>query len=86
MNEKFIFQIAKHNLENANSKISELIENYNAILNDKLKDENQSMDVYRTLLIFSMKKVNFSVRTSDDRVIDLNGGYSNSQEQGNLEK
>lgn len=56
MDEKFIFQIAKHNLENANSKISELIENYNAIVNDMLKDENQSMDVYRTLLIYSMKK------------------------------
>ena len=56
MDEKFIFQIAKHNLENANSKISELIKNYNAIVNDMLKDENQSMDVYRTLLIYSMKK------------------------------
>ena len=56
MDEKFIFQIAKHNLENANSKISVLIENYNAIVNDMLKDENQSMDVYRTLLIYSMKK------------------------------
>lgn len=32
-----------------------------------------------------MKKINFSVRTSDDRVIDLNGVYSNSQEQDNPE-
>ena len=33
-----------------------------------------------------MKKINFGVRTSDDRVIDLNGVYSNSQEQDNPEK
>lgn len=56
MDEKNFFKIAKHNLENANSEISGLIENYNAIVNDMLKDENQSMDVYRTLLIYSMKK------------------------------
>ena len=33
-----------------------------------------------------MKKINFGVRTSDDRVIDLNRVYSNSREQDNPEK
>lgn len=56
MDEKYLFNNAKYNLENAKNKVSELIKQYNKIVNDKLKDETTSIDVYRTVLVYAMKK------------------------------
>ena len=56
MDEQYLFNNAKYNLENAKNKVLELVEQYNKIVDDKLKNKNTSMDVYRTLLIYMMKK------------------------------
>ena len=58
MDENFLFNNAKNSLKNAKSAIKTVLEDYNQKVNEKLHSDNkdEEMDVYRTVLVFMMKK------------------------------
>ena len=58
MDEKFLFNDSKKSLKNSKRSIGLVIENYNKKVSEKLCSNNkdEKMDVYRTLLVFMMKK------------------------------
>lgn len=58
MDETYLFSSIKNSLNNAKSNVKTVIDNYNQKVNEKLQSGNKDdeMDVYRTLLVFMMKK------------------------------